>query len=345
MGDGSWKGRAHAFILHWQDKIRLYEKQVSTGEQFSDALKRVMLQNAVHPLEELRAVKTQADQHKTQSGVDLTYEQYIHLLVSAATNYDSQFLPKDRQGQPPPRRAVYAHAFDEHEDTNILEPVDGIYDIDLAVDTLQAFATDHAPGSRMPFARWQSLSDATKDIWDTLPDPDKAKILGNVATSPARTSPGTRPGRPPRGQSVNHVDAALVAAYLHEFGIDRRGLDSTTDTPSSVVEDPLPTGTAIPTLGVHSTKQTWTKPRGDDLPPSDICKVLSSIGRAPADESDTSEITIKGKTYRLINATIFYVVLAALQSNKQAWVADGSWSQWWTGWSGHMCHPDYTSQC
>jgi hypothetical protein len=58
-----------------------------------------MLQNAVHPLEELRAIKTQADQHKTQSGVDLTYEQYIHLLVSAAMNYDSQFLPKNHQGQ------------------------------------------------------------------------------------------------------------------------------------------------------------------------------------------------------------------------------------------------------
>ena len=107
MGDGSWKGRAHAFILHWQDKIRLYEKQVSTGEQFSDALKRVMLQNAVHLLEELHAIKTQADQHKTQSSVDLTYEQYVHLLVSATTNYDLQFLPKDHhQGQPPPRHAV-----------------------------------------------------------------------------------------------------------------------------------------------------------------------------------------------------------------------------------------------
>ena len=84
----------------------------------------------------------------------------------------------------------------------------------------------------------------------------------------------------------------------------------------------MPTGAAIPTLAVHSTKQTWTKPQGNDLPPSDIHKVLSSIGRAPADESNTSEITIKGKTYRLINATTFYVVSAALQSNKHGSLMD-----------------------
>ena len=103
MGDGSWKeGGTHAFILHWQDKLRMYEKQVSTGEQFSDALKHVMLQNAVHLLEELHAIKTQADQHKTQSGMDLTYEQYVHLLITAASSYDTQFLPKERQGQSPP---------------------------------------------------------------------------------------------------------------------------------------------------------------------------------------------------------------------------------------------------
>ena len=322
MGDGSWKGGAHAFILNWQDKIRLYEKQVSTGEQFSDALKRVMLQNAVHPLEELRAVKTQADQHKTQSGVDLTYEQYVHLLVSAATNYDTQFLPAERQGQPSPRRAVYAHAFDEHGETDIIDPIDGTYDIDMSVDTLHAYAAAHAPGSRMPFTRWQSLSEGSKAIWDTLPDSDKALILGNNAAAPARTSPGNRPGRPPRAQNVHSVDAALVAACLHEMGLGQNGSDTAPDPVISFADDPSPSGAAVSTLTAHSTKKTWTKPRGDDLPPSDIRKVLSSIGRTPTDEPDTSEITIKGKTYRLVNATIFYIVSASLQSNKHGSLMD-----------------------
>jgi hypothetical protein len=222
MGDGSWKGGAHAFILHWQDKIRMYEKQVSTGEQFSDALKRVMLQNAVHPL----AVKTQADQHKTQSGMDLTYEQYVHLLVSAASNYDTQFLPKERQGQSSPRRAVYAHDLTVHEDADIIESVDGAYDIDMGVDTLHAYAMNHSPGSRMPFPRWQSLSDGAKTIWDTLSDDDKALILGNSTASPTRATPGNRPSRPTRAQNVHSIDAAIIAAYLHEFGIGTSGSDA-----------------------------------------------------------------------------------------------------------------------
>jgi hypothetical protein len=95
----------------------------------SNAPKHVMLQNAIHPLEELHTIKTQADQHKTQSGTDLTYEQYMHLLVSAATNYEKQFLPKGCQCQSSPHRAVFAHNFDVHTDGDILEAIDGAYDM------------------------------------------------------------------------------------------------------------------------------------------------------------------------------------------------------------------------
>jgi hypothetical protein len=37
---------------------------------------------------------TQADQHKTQTGKELTYDQYVNLLLSAASAYDAQFAPK-----------------------------------------------------------------------------------------------------------------------------------------------------------------------------------------------------------------------------------------------------------
>ena len=211
-----------------------------------------MLQNAIHPLEELRAVKTQADQHKTQSGMDLTYKQYVHLLVSAASNYDTQFLPKERQGQSSPaRRAVYAHDFDVHENADIIESVDGAYDIDTGLDTLHAYATNHSPGSRMPFPRWQSLSDGAKTIWDTLSDTDKALILGNgTAAPPARTLPGNRPGRPSRGQNVHSIDTALFAAYLHEFGIGDSGSDTAPGGSPSYETDPLPPSDGAPTLAV-----------------------------------------------------------------------------------------------
>jgi hypothetical protein len=70
-------------------------------------MKRTMLENAVQPLDELRAIKIQADQHKTQNGIDLTYDQYVELLMSAASNYDTQFKPKEHHGIPAGRRAVY----------------------------------------------------------------------------------------------------------------------------------------------------------------------------------------------------------------------------------------------
>jgi hypothetical protein len=168
LADGNWKGTAHSFILQWQDKVRLYEKQVPTDELFSGRMKCIMLENAVQPLEELRAIKIQADQHKTQSGVDLTYDQYVNLLTSAASNYDTQFQPKERSGNTSNRRAIYSH--DIH-DTGIIELDGDRFGIDADLDTIQAFITSqHSPGSRMPFGRWQSVSQSSKDIWDSIPD-------------------------------------------------------------------------------------------------------------------------------------------------------------------------------
>jgi len=35
LGSGFWKGPTHSFILHWQDQVCMYEKQVSVMEYFS----------------------------------------------------------------------------------------------------------------------------------------------------------------------------------------------------------------------------------------------------------------------------------------------------------------------
>jgi len=49
LGSGMWKGPTYSFVLHWQDKVRLYEKQVPASDHFSAGQKCVMLQNTVHP--------------------------------------------------------------------------------------------------------------------------------------------------------------------------------------------------------------------------------------------------------------------------------------------------------
>lgn len=45
------------------------------------------------------AVKNQANQLMTTSGTDLTYEEYSHLVLSAAVSYDNE-LPLFGTGQP-----------------------------------------------------------------------------------------------------------------------------------------------------------------------------------------------------------------------------------------------------
>jgi hypothetical protein len=185
LGDGSWTGKLETFILQWQDKLRQYDKLVKDTERFPASIKRVMLENAVHPIAELRAVKNQADQLKTTSGTALTYEEYSRLVLSAAASYDTELLPRARHGTTPPaRRSVYMQDLIDHRDS-VHDTVDDVYDIDTDIDVIQANVSNqqHAPGSRMPFPRWKSLSPDTQSIWDTISDSDKAIILG-IGTSP-----------------------------------------------------------------------------------------------------------------------------------------------------------------
>ena len=77
--------------MHWENQVRLYERQVQLYDHFSDGQKCTMLENAVAPIPELRQVKLHADLDTTRSGIPLTYQQYMNLLLSAAAAYDNQF--------------------------------------------------------------------------------------------------------------------------------------------------------------------------------------------------------------------------------------------------------------
>jgi hypothetical protein len=91
------------------------------------------------PVQALRAVKTQADQHKTQTGKELTYDQYVNLLLSVASAYDAQFAPKTHFAARAPRRALYSHNFTASNEDN-----DPGYDIDSALNIIQPTTTHFA---------------------------------------------------------------------------------------------------------------------------------------------------------------------------------------------------------
>jgi hypothetical protein len=181
IGDGSWNGSAASFVLNWQDKVREFEKLSDTKNHFSDEWKLIMLQNAVHPLSELCQVKTTADQNKV-AGIALTYESYFKLLYSAAISYDEQFTHKWST-----RQSAFTH--DMCDSDALALPSDGDFNIDTGVDTILAHMANRPMAKvRLPSTQWYELSSEARDLWQSLPEADKAITLGSTSKKSATSS-------------------------------------------------------------------------------------------------------------------------------------------------------------
>ena len=90
-----------------------------------------MLENAVHPIQDLQAVKDQANQLQVRLGTAITYDEYCSLLLSAALTYDSQFTTKvNSKGTV---RSLYSH--------NIANDHNSMYNIDSDLQFLEANET------------------------------------------------------------------------------------------------------------------------------------------------------------------------------------------------------------
>ena len=71
FGSGAWESNATAFVNNWQNQVIRYER--ISEEQFSDKTKRVLLENAVSDVMELRQVKNNADMELVRTASPLTY--------------------------------------------------------------------------------------------------------------------------------------------------------------------------------------------------------------------------------------------------------------------------------
>ena len=76
-----------------------------------------MLENAVHPIDSLRMVKTQSEQHKAHTRIELSYFQYTLLLLSAAQQHNKQPLGTPRLRLP--CHKVYSYEIDYGEPYDI----------------------------------------------------------------------------------------------------------------------------------------------------------------------------------------------------------------------------------
>ena len=150
LSSDTWRGSSQPFILHWQEQVRWYG-ELNPAEKLSKTQQHILLQNAVHPVDELCAVKNQADQFKTQTGNALTFDEYLRLLTSAAISRDASAATKCPP--PPCCHSVYQHqlAYDDAIDDNCYEVHthdldfadinESSFTMDESIDTIQAFAT------------------------------------------------------------------------------------------------------------------------------------------------------------------------------------------------------------
>ena len=94
--DTTWRGTAQAFLLHWKNQLRQLDDIQPDSDRFSKPLRKVMLENAVHAVEELRSVKALEDHNVTLGKDPLSYEEYFQWLHSAAARFDSETANKKR---------------------------------------------------------------------------------------------------------------------------------------------------------------------------------------------------------------------------------------------------------
>jgi hypothetical protein len=301
IGNGEFHGTAENFVLHWQQQVRLYQRQVPTTDHFSDGQLRTMLENAVAPIEELRQVKVHGDLHKTKTGKALTYDEYSALLLSAATQYDSQNA-KPRRGTTK-SRTVYNHDI-THDDNDVSVESDeeDSYGIDHPVQSLNVHAHDRKFKTKwtqrvsMPRDRWYALSKDAQSIWDKLSDADKAIILGKDTGSGDKKLPPTR--------KINLHETSVydfVCANMHEVDVN----DSTTDAKATELDDTADVKDEphSETLLIHAAKSGNITEK--KLHPGDIRRVMSKTSTRTVKMADVSYTVSlnqqKATTYSLVD--------------------------------------------
>lgn len=312
LGNGQWKGTTEGYIVNWQDQVRLYERQVPTTDHFSDGQKRTMLENSVSSITELRQVKNNADLEKTKSGKSLSYEQYMNLLLSAASAYDEEYKPKLH------KRSAFQHEI-EYVDDNDYEH----FDIDSHVQTIQTNVHDRqnrrprlrspansASRVRMPMERWSKLSRDDRKIWDTLSDTSKATILGTLV---------------PKSPAVHQVNLHDISAYdyiqanLHELNtedeMDDAGASTNADEEFHDAVDTPDLNSGDDTLLVNNA--TTGKP----LQPGDIRRIMSTASKHFNSKKTTLGANVCQIEYRVSNHTLKKAVASLVDRGSNGGVA------------------------
>ena len=322
IDSSAWKGTAEGFILHWQEQVRLYESLVDPSDHFSDAQKRTMLENALAPVKALKAVKDQANQFKTHTGNELSYEEYSTLVTSAAINHDTQFQVKSSK----PSRKVYYHECTDFSDSDD----DREYGIDSSISTILANVTKQSRNKDsahfMPIEKWKQLTPEAKEIWDMLPNDMKSVILSKKTDSNQVKFKNPQDSKKPYSKKITKSMLHDILSTMSDDD-DGKSDDNKNESSDEESESTLLVNTATcknvspadirKLLSVPETKKSPNKNKNAK-------KLSTNKTKVSQEESNTDELVINGKVYRSVNKTVTYFLSKHDRTHTQSLVDRGA---------------------
>jgi hypothetical protein len=323
--DPSTGKSALAFINYWYEKVRVYDSQRNSARRFPDEQKRVMLENAVQGVPQLRTVTDTTNTLEAHGGGEsFGFLTYFNLLKDAAANYDNaQGKTKNA-----PRRALmhdiirdddFVYTYDESDD----------YDIDTPVSVLQAHIherqqqrTRFSPkqGGRyngqyhggqyngqyngqksfygprrisMPKERWMQLGEEAREKWDTFEQSDKAIILGinqrsNSFIPAQKAPPGLRKINLHEMSVYDYITSGSDETHDEGFGLTKSEDQDEVDT----TFDDHNSSTLL--INAATSKTT--------LPPGDLRRVMSpATARKSSLKVDFHQIIYSVSETKLVN--------------------------------------------
>ena len=163
--DSRWNGTTLGFILHWRDRMRLYEELTPTDEHYGEGAKKRMLQAAVEAIPELRIIATQEETLVATGNSKLSYANYINLLNSAAARRDNTMKVVPSRSKRTVHQASTNYGMDYDLDYNIgyVEEPNSTIDVDVDYDI--EYEVNAAERQLIPGSIWHSLSKEAKEYF------------------------------------------------------------------------------------------------------------------------------------------------------------------------------------
>ena len=324
--DSRWRGTAEGFLLHWKNQLRLLDDLIEdANDRFSPPVRRTLLENAVHDVPDLQAVKERENMDIANGKASLTYEQYFNLLHSAAQQLDQ----KQRYRKPNYRASLHyqssqdsdgtdAFTYDTEESGYNSEQV--AYNIDLAPSDIyemhnasgyQRYGRHSGSSGRGETSRTYDRPFIPDDLWAQLSPEARyhfmnSKPPGNAKHHDERQDSLKRSASasPKRDGHLKPAANPRFRANEHEVRIKQEDDEDYHDAVAETCDDENESEERNALLA-HVIKQD------EQMDPGDIRQVLSSkfskTKRQKTVNPNQKVLTIDGKRYLEINALVYSV--------------------------------------